>query len=273
MKSQHAMLRRPATSLLAILAVGLISAGLTAHGAPMSVVDLGSTYTPAGANYTITAVQGIDASNPLGISGVSPQVLQNVEFAGSIGVGYVQSNGTVNQASGLNIYNNGTTAGIQSTGLNVKYNSAVTASSINVVTEDFDIKSGGAFGTAGKAEPQITLFGANGAVIGTASPTQILASNPTFSSTNDGTYSINLGSVLNALGQSSDTSISGYLLSAPNLTGTLQGPNTNDPYFLVSTTNGAPPPAVPETSAFLPLLLVLGVVIGGPAIRRRMLAA
>jgi len=280
MKTQHLTVRRPAMGILAAAAACLLATGLTAQGAPIdpdakNVVNLGTTYTPAGANYTITAVQGIDAANPLGIGGASPQVNQNFEFTGSIAVSYQNSSGGLS-ADAISLYNNGTTSGIQSNGLRFQYNSQVTASSVTVTLQDFDTKSA-AWGASQKAEPAITLFGANGAVLGTATPAQILASNPTFSTTNDGTFNINLGSLLGAMGQSSNTAIGGYLLSAANFSGeTFQGSTTDDGYEFVSAGNGTPvnpPPSVPESSAFLPLLLVLGVAIGGPAIRRRLLAA
>jgi hypothetical protein len=74
-------------NLKQLLAIAtLVASGSSAH----AVIQLGNPYTPAGANFQITAVQGIDASNPLGKTGFSPQVNHDFEFQGSI----IHYNGT-----------------------------------------------------------------------------------------------------------------------------------------------------------------------------------
>ena len=67
--------------------VGLLA--LVASHTANAVVLLGQPYTPSSdANYTISAVQGIDASDPLGKSDFNPQVNRDFEFQGAIGVSY-----------------------------------------------------------------------------------------------------------------------------------------------------------------------------------------
>lgn len=246
-------------------ALALEGAITTARAA---IINLGDTFTPTGADYTITAVQGITSSNPLGVTGTS-QVNLNFEYAGVYGVTY-QSTGTggVTQ-NGISLYNNGLTSGIQSVGLKIQYNSLVTASSVNVTMADFDMKNASAWGPNQKARPEITLFGASGNVIGVADDSAILANITSFTTANDGTITVNLGGLLKTLGQA-DQSISGYLLSASNFSGEIfQGKITDDPFMLVNAGGGTPGTSVPETSTFLPLLMVLGTVVGGHRIRRK----
>lgn len=253
-------------SVASLAAVAVLASANMVHAA---VIDLGSPFTPAGANYTITAVQGIDAANPLGNSGLSPTVNQNFEFPGVYGVNYQNNAGGVSQG-GLSLYNNGPGGGIQSTGLRVDYNTLVSASSVNITVEDFDIKNNTAWGSTSKARPNITLLGAGGVVIGTATPDQVL---PNLVAAGGGSdiWNVNLGGLLSTMGLANQ-SVSGYLLSAANYAGNVfQGPTTDDPYLLVNAGNGIP--VIPETSSFLPLLGVLGVAMVAPKLRRKRQAA
>jgi len=257
--------------LLSFASVAAVAALAGANSAHATVMDLGPSISPS-PGLTITAVQGIDASNPFGQGG-APQVNQNFEFAGSTGVAYTGGSGggkggkgggtagLTNFGLGLYTSSGGT---VESTGLKATFSAPVAASSVTITVEDFDIQSvAGGFRTA-KVEPNISIFGANGALIGTATPSQVLANMQAAAGADKGdVWNVNVGGLLKTMGKS-DTTISGYLLSADSS----NGERTNsDPYLLVSA--GAGIPSVPETSTVLPLLGVLGLIIGAPIARRR----
>src|SRR6185369_9094593 len=114
---------------------------LVASNTASAVVILGQPYNPGGtANFTISAVQGIDAANPLGKTGFNPAVNKDFEFQNAIGVSYDKGNGSRTDF-GLGLYA-GPGNVTQSTGLRIDYNTLVSASSIIVTVEDFDIKAG-----------------------------------------------------------------------------------------------------------------------------------
>src|SRR5690242_18063820 len=81
------------------LAVGLAIAGQNAH----AVFLRGQPFTPANANFSMTAVQGINAANPNGASGLHPQVNGDFEFRDSIGVSYDDGTGHLKDF-GLGLY-------------------------------------------------------------------------------------------------------------------------------------------------------------------------
>src|SRR6476660_6725564 len=71
------------------LTLGLAIAGQNARATFLR----GQPYTPTGADFTMTAVQGIDASHPNGNTSFHPQVNGDFEFKDSIGVTYDQGGG------------------------------------------------------------------------------------------------------------------------------------------------------------------------------------
>jgi hypothetical protein len=234
---------------ISMLAGTVAGAGSTAN----AVVLLGSPYTPTGANYQISAVQGVDASNPLGKSGFSPQVNRDFEFQGATGVSYDNGSGTLTNF-GIGLYA-GPGNVTQSTGLRFDFNTQVTASSIVVKVEDFDIKAGkDAFFNPNKVEPTIVLLGLNNAILGIANPHDIF---PNLVATTGGaatgdTWNINLGNLLN-LG---DSAISGFILAADMAAG--EKPNS-DPYLAVSIGNGIP--TVPEADTYFAGLFGIGIAV------------
>ncbi len=254
-------------SCLASLAAFAAFAGV--NSAHATVIDLGSSLRPAGANYTIYAVQDINAANPTGVMNVGPGLFinQNVEYTGALGVTYTVGSGSVSKEPGMNLYNNGLTAGIQSTGLLYKFDTGIAASTAGVTLLDFDMKAPTAYGSTAKAQPQVTLFSTSGAIIATIDPQTILH-NSVFTKDNDGSLTINMGTLLNALGLP-DQTIGSYIISAADYAGaSLQQFRTaDDPFFVGPATGGIP--SVPEPSSFLPLLGVLGMVIAGPKLRRK----
>ena len=95
----------------------------------------GQPFTPAGANFSISAVQGINTGSPTGATGVSPQVNGDFEFKDSIGVSYDQGNGQLKDF-GLGLYRDSAHQ-TQSTGLRVTYAAPVDAFSVKVTLGRF----------------------------------------------------------------------------------------------------------------------------------------
>jgi len=243
--------------LAALLAVGTL---LIANSSANAVLLVGNPFVPTGANFQMFALQGIDSSTPTGKSGFSPQVNRDFEFPDSIGVSYDQGNGQLTNF-GLGLYFNSQQQ-VQSTGLNIRYNGLVSASSVNITVEDFDIKAGATFFNPQKVEPGILILGPNNTVIASASPTDIfhnLVPNTKTGQKGD-VWDINLGSVLNTL-NISDTTISGFILYADATGG--ERPNS-DPYLLVSAGNGI---VVPEASNYI--VGLAGIMFAGLFHRRQ----
>jgi hypothetical protein len=220
-----------------LISTALLAAGalFVASSSANAVLLQGNPFIPVGANFQIFALQGIDSSTPTGKTGFSPQVNRDFEFAGATGVSYDRGNGQLTDF-GLGLYLNSQQQ-VQSTGLNIRYNGLVNASSVNVTVEDFDIKVGAAFFNPLKVEPGILILGPNNTVIASASPTDIfpnLVPNTTAGKAKGDVWDINLGQLLSTL-KMSDTAISGFILYADATAG--ERPNS-DPYLLVSAGNG-----------------------------------
>ena len=217
----------------------------------------GQPYTPTGANFTMTAVQGIDAAHPNGNNSFHPQVNGDFEFQNSIGVTYDQGGGHTKDF-GLGLYQDASHNTV-STGMMITYNELVKASSITITIEDFDIQAGhDTFFKTGKVEPSITLFGPGGSVFATLSPTAIfnnMTVNTTPGNSTD-VWDLNFGKVLASM-HIADGPISGFLLYADAANGEQ---NNSDPYLLVAIGNGIP--QVPEPANYLAgiaAILMLGV--------------
>jgi hypothetical protein len=219
---------------LAIAAAFAVSAN--SFAGPGGVTLQGNPYTPAGANFSIYAAQGIDASHPTGTSGYATQVNTNFEFTPSIGVSYDTGGGKLTDF-GIGLYA-GSSKQAESTGLNVKFNSLTNASSASVTVMDFDIQSAAAGFKTQKVEPGILIFGANGSVIANAMPTDVLHSMVQTGSNTD-IWNINFGTLLNKMGVGNAT-MSGFELYADATHGEKVG---SDPYLMVSAAAPAPEPA------------------------------
>jgi hypothetical protein len=229
-----------------------VSALLSFSHAQAAVIRQGPTYTPTGADFTISALQGIDSSTPFGKSGFAPQVNNNFEFTPSIGVTYDKGGTLTDFGLGLYADASGQT---QSTGLKITYGQAVLASSISITVEDFDIKTGVTGFNPQKVEPGIILLGATGNTIANFTPSQIFpVLTPTGKAGSD-IWTVDFSQLLSNA-NISDTSASGFILYADATAG--EKPNS-DPYLLLSVGNGTMT-SVPEVSTVLPLLGVLGFV-------------
>lgn len=214
----------------------------------------GQPFTPTGANFSMTAVQGINAGNPNGTS-AGPQVNGDFEFKNSIGVSYNDGSGHLKDF-GLGLYQDQNHA-TQSTGMLINYNQPVLASSITITIEDFDIQAGhDTFFKTGKVEPKITLFGPNGSIFATLDPTAIfnnMTVNTTVGNSTD-VWDLNFGKVLASM-HLTDGPISGFLLYADALNGEQ---NNSDPYLLVAVGNGIP--QVPEPATYLAAIAALFIL-------------
>ena len=226
-----------------LLTVALAVAGQNAHATFLR----GQPYTPTGADFNISAVQGINPSNPTGTSGFHPQVNGDFEFKDSIGVSWDDGTGKLKDF-GLGLYQDSAKA-LQSTGLMINYNQLVQASSVTITVEDFDITAGkDTFFKTNKVEPALILFGAGGSVFASLNPTQIfpyLTQNTTAGQAKGDVWDLNFGAALNGL-HLADGPISGFLLYADQLNGEQAN---SDPYLLVAVGSGIP--TIPEPSNYV----------------------
>lgn len=232
------------TAFIPCLAVALF---LSSAAPSSAVTRLGNPFRPAGANFNISAVQGIDAANPTGANTGSPQVNQDFEFPNTIGVTYDKGGQLTD--FGLGLYSAANNA-VASTGLRITYDTLVKASSITITVADFDISTKDTFYNPNKVEPVITLFGPGGSIFATATPKDIFpnmtlnTTSPANSKSKGDVWDISFAGLLNTL-KLSDGPITGFLLSADMSAG--EKPNS-DPYLLVAVGNGIP---VPEASNYM----------------------
>jgi hypothetical protein len=233
---------------------------LVASNTASAVVILGQGFRPdLGANFSISAVEGVDIGvNPLGLDGFNPKVNRDFEFDNSFGVSYDLGNGTLKDF-GLGLYAdaNGVT---RSTGLRINYDNLVSASSVSVLVQDFDIKAGkDKFFNPQKVEPVLLLIGANNTIFAKADPTALFSAlTPVTALAGQATgdvWRIDFGKVLQNL-NIADGEISGFILAADMAHG--EKPNS-DPYLLISIGNGIP--AVPEADTYMVGLFGIGVAL------------
>lgn len=239
-------------SVCLAIAIGLAIASQNANATFLR----GQPYTPAGANFSMSAVQGIDPSHQTGTSGFHPQVNGDFEFKNSIGVSWDDGTGKLKDF-GLGLYQDNA-HNTFSTGLNITYNTLVQASSITITVEDFDIQAG--HDTAfkpNKVEPGILIFGPGGSIFANLTPAQIfpyLKLNNNAGGAKDDTWDINFGDVLSGL-KIADGPVSGFLLYADMLNGEQA---SSDPYLLVAIGNGTPVPEPGTWMAIIAVALMLG---------------
>ena len=175
-----------------------------------ATVQLTNPYTPAGADYTITAKSGISGANGSGGTSAGALVNQDFEFKGTLGVSYTPAGGKMTDF-GIGLYSNG---GTFSSGLQVTYHQPAIASTALVTLADFDIKSNAAFFNSQKVEASVLVY--SGANTFSFNPTQVFAAltNTTGPNNNEDYWNLNFGTLLTNAGQSANTPISGFLLYA-----------------------------------------------------------
>ncbi len=220
--------------------------GLLCFVSSLQAVTLqGNPFTPPDANYQIYALQGVDSSHPLGLTGFSPQVNTDFEFTPSIGVSYDKGGGQLKDF-GLGLFK-GSDNAVFSTGLNILYNNPVDAYSVSLTVQDFDIKPGQYF-KPNKVSPAMLILGANNAVIANLTPAQIypyLVAHTT--DPKDDIWDINFSQLLGG-NSIANGAISGFVLYANKTNGEKA---SSDPYLLLTVGNGNGIPEIPEPGNFV----------------------
>lgn len=267
--------------------------------------NLGPVFTPAGANFSLTALQGVtpDASTITGSSTAGAQVsiggeLQTGAPAQPTGFGVsVFGNGKLNfnNQQGLALYQPNGANSVAADGLLISYTGAVTASSVTLTLADFDLHVTPAVGTTAadalmannqlvsflhnKVSPQILIQTAGGTVINVdpiSNASSLILKSLQFAGTqfNADTWTLNMGTLLTGLGLNPNTAITAIDLTESNNAvfdnnnGQAQTMATNgDPYFLIAASNGT---AVPEPST-IALMIYVGVTVGATYRFRRRL--
>lgn len=240
-----------------ILPTLVVSAVMGGTMAANATTDLGNPYSPTGANYTLTAYQGVNSTNGSGGTTNGAQVNSDFEFKGTLGVAYTDSKNKLTDF-GLGIYSsNGLTL---STGLNVQLTQASAASSVSVTMADFDIKSTAtAFDYKNKVAPSVLVFGAGNNVLFSADPTAIFNAMTAVAGKDD-YWNLDFGKLLSNAGQSANQTIGGFLLYADSTHGEKV---PSDPYFITSINGGIP--AIPEPRTYLAGAVLVALLIGAHA--------
>jgi hypothetical protein len=246
---------------LASLSLALVATGSWVHGATL---ELSQPYTPSGAAYSITALQGINPASPQssGTSiGANPNL--NFEFQTGIGVNYTAPNNKKTDF-GIGLYDGSTAAGTQatSTGLHINFNQLETSNGLTVTLGDFDVTTPSGLFNQDKVAPTLTIYGAGNVVLGEFSAAQLIPDMTLISAidpiTKVDTWSLNIGALLPA-----NTAVQGYTLAADLTNGKGTAEHVpSDPYFIANVGTTTP---VPEPGS----AVLLGVLAGGFMLRRR----
>ena len=220
-----------------------------------ATVQLGNPYTPAGADYTITAKSGINSTNGSGGTSAGAQVNSDFEFKGTLGVSYTAGNKVTD--FGVGIYASG--GSTVSTGLQVMYHQPALASSATVTLADFDLHSNAAFFNPNKVEASVLVF--SGANTFSFDPAQVFAAltNTTGPNGNEDYWNLNFGTLLSNSGQNANMTINGFLLYADSTNNEHVG---SDPYFITSIGGIVP---VPEPSTYIGGLAIVALLIAAHA--------
>ena len=257
--SAHLLQRLPFSATAAAVLFAFTSLGFAS-----ATIELNQPYVPAGADYSITALQNL---TPLTLDGgtalgANPNV--NLEFQGGFGVRYLNSEGKLTDF-GIGLYDASCAPGIQtaSTGLNIDFSRLVSSHGLSATLGDFDLNSSSIDADPSKVAPTISIYGNGGVLLGNFSTADIIADHAASLLTSmDPIAKTDLWKLsLDAL-VGPNAQISGFTLGADthNGSGSLMAVHS-DPYFLVSV-NGGDCAMVPEPgSAFLILSAGIGALI------------
>lgn len=274
---------------------------------PAGEMNLGSPFTPAGANFSLTALQGgtPDASTITGSSTAGAQVSIGGELQTlgqppqptGFGVSVLGPNGQLNfnQQEGLGLYQPSGGNSVAADGLLITYTGPVTASSVTLTLADFDLNvhniTAGTTAAQGlmannqpvsflhdKVSPQILIQTAGGTVINVdpiSNASSLILKSMEFASTqtNADTWTINIGTLLNGLGVNPNTAITSIDLTESknavfdNNNGQPQSLTTNSDPYFLIA--AANGTVVPEPSS---IALIIGAVVVGATywVRRRL---
>ena len=221
-----------------------------------ATVQLTNPYTPTGADYTITAWQGVNSTNGSGGTSSGAVVNSDFEFKGTLGVSYSPTAGGKLTDFGIGIYSQG--GSTVSTGLNITLKQPAFASSVTATLADFDLKSTATFFNPAKVEASVLVY--SGANTFSFNPTQVFAAlKNTTGPTGEDYWNLNFGTLLSNSGQSASTAISGFLLYADSANGEKIG---SDPYFITSIGGFTP---VPEPSTYIGGLALVALLVSAHA--------
>ena len=246
------------SATVAAMLLALTSLGFAAP------IELTQPFTPAGQNYSITALQNL---TPLTLDGGTPvgaNTNVNFEFQGGFGVRYLNSSGKLTDF-GIGLYDSSSAKGIQaaSTGLNIAFDHLVCSNGLSATLGDFDLSDLSTDFKTGKVAPTISIYGNGGLLLGNFSASEIIADNAmSLLSSNDpiaktDLWKLNLDALIGP-----NVQVSGFTLAADthNGSGSLMAVKS-DPYFLVSVSACECAPIPEPGSAFLILSAGLGCLI------------
>ena len=241
-------------AMLPALVAGVLALVIASANA---TVQLGNPYTPAGADYTITAKQGVNSTNGSGGTSTGAVVNQDFEFKGTLGVSYSPTNNGNFTDFGVGIYSSG--GSTFSSGLQITYHQPALASSASVTLADFDLHSNATFFNPQKVEASVLVF--SGANTFSFDPAQVFAAltNTTGPNGNEDYWNLNFGKLLTNAGQNANMTINGFLLYADSNNGEHVG---SDPYFITSIGGIVP---VPEPSTYIGGLAIVALLIAAHA--------
>jgi hypothetical protein len=257
--STHQLQRKPiSASAAAAMLLAFSSLGFA------STIELNQPFSPAGQNYSITALQNL---TPLTLdggtaAGANPNV--NLEFQGGFGVRYQNAYGQLTDF-GIGLYDASSALGIQtaSTGLNIAFDQLVSGHGLSATLGSFNLNEFSTDFNTGNVAPTVSIYGNGGLLLGNFSAADIIADNAlSLLTSNDPITNTDLWKLnLEALVGSSVV-VSGFTLAADihNGGGSLMAVSSV-PYYLVSV-SGCECASVPEPgSAFLILSAGLGALI------------
>lgn len=256
--STHQPQRLPMSATVAAVLLAFTSLGFS------STIELNQPFTPAGQNYSITALQNL---TPLTLDGGTPvgaKTNVNYEFQGGFGVRYTNALDQLTDF-GIGLYDSDYAPGIQaaSTGLNIAFDHLVSSNGLSATLGDFDLNEFSTDFNTGRVAPTVSIYGNGGFLLGNFSAAQIIADNAmSLLASNDpitqtDLWKLDLGALVGP-----NVQVSGFTLAADLYNGGGSQMVVNSvPYFLVSV-SGCECASVPEPgSAFLILSAGLGCLI------------
>lgn len=229
-----------------------------------STIELNQPFTPAGQNYSITALQNLTPLTLDGGTALGANTNVNYEFQGGFGVRYTNALDQLTDF-GIGLYDASYAPGIQaaSTGLNITFNQLVSSHGLSATLGHFGLNEFSTDADPSRVAPTVSIYGIGGLLLGNFSTADIIADNAmSLLTSNDPIAMTDLWKLsLDAL-IGPNVQVSSFTLGADthNGSGSLMTVNS-DPYYLVSV-SGCECAAVPEPgSAFLILSAGLGCLI------------
>lgn len=227
-------------------------------------IELTQPFTPAGQNYSITALQNLTPLTLDGGTSVGANTNVNFGFQGGFGVRYQNASGKLTDF-GIGLYDSSNAKGIQaaSTGLNIAFDQLVSSNGLSATLGHFNLNEFSTDFNTGRVAPTVSIYGTGGLLLGNFSAADIIADNAmSLLTSNDpitktDLWKLNLDALIGPNAQ-----VSSFTLAADihNGGGSAMAVKS-DPYFLVSVTSCECAPVPEPGSAFLILSAGLGALI------------